>query len=127
MKKQNRTLIYLLGLASIFLQMLNTKTLDETVVRVQPGQTVTFETEHSSRIHSKFEVQSYELKEDDYHQQTHHEIRLYPPTYVLEIGKNAHPGTFKVVGKNDVGHIKTTKTIIVEPKKKRLNKVETEE
>lgn len=222
MKKQIRTLTRLLGFSCIFFQMLDGKTLDEKVIRVQPGQTVTFATEQS-RIHSKFDIKSYELeidgykdayeihffpptyelrigkhahpgtfnvikkngaelsektytiivdqkikgislqvlnaqtvdepihvqpgqtvifdtnqpnmhsnsaltiyelKEDTYHQQTHHEVQLVPPTYVLEIGENAQPGTFNVVGKNDVGLVKTTKKIIVEPKRRRTVKME---
>lgn len=93
--------------------------LDTTTLYLEPGQTHTFFTE-DSRIHSKFDVKSYELDLEGYHSESRKAVELIP-TYALKINTHAFPGTFKVVGKNDKGETKTTTIVIVGPKKNKRN------
>lgn len=94
--------------------------LDTTTVYLAPGQTHTFNVE-DSRIHSKFDVKSYELDLKGYHSESRKAVELVP-TYALKINTHAFPGTFKVVGKNDKGETKTTTIVVVEPKKTKRKK-----
>ena len=91
--------------------------LDETTITLYHHDTKDFATDNS-RIHSKFDIKTYQLDMSGYPHVPAHEVYLVPTNYRLYIGGHAPEGSVRVLGLNPQGKVKSTTNVLIQAKKK---------